>query len=41
MSQIGVDGKKVHLIQSDDPKVAYAAYCEAAKELHGDFARYE
>ena len=40
-SQIGVDGKKIHLISSNDPEVAYAAYCEAVKLYHGKFARVE
>ena len=39
VSQIGSNGKKIHLALSEDPKVAYYAYCKAAKKYHGDFAR--
>jgi hypothetical protein len=32
------DGKSKHLGLFEDPKEAHAAYCEAAKELFGEFA---
>lgn len=33
-------GKKVHIGIYDKPDEAYAAYCEAAKEKHGEFANF-
>jgi len=38
-SQIRVDGKRRHLGYHPTPEAAHAAYCRAARELHGDFAR--
>lgn len=35
---IMVDGKTISLGQYDHPEEAYAAYCKAAAELHGEFA---
>jgi len=37
-SIIMVNGKKKGLGYFDTPEEAYAAYCKAAKELHGEFA---
>ncbi len=37
-AQIVVNGKRRHLGYFDDPRDAYAAYCEAAYALHGEFA---
>ena len=36
---IKVHGLKKHLGLFDDPKEAYDAYCQAAKDAHGEFAR--
>lgn len=36
-AEIGVNGKLKHLGHYDSPIDAYAAYCAAAKELHGEF----
>ena len=38
-AQIRVGGKKVHLCESKDPQIAYAAYCAAAAQHHQQFAR--
>lgn len=38
-AEIMVNNKAKHLGYFHDPKDAHAAYCEAAKELHGEFAR--
>lgn len=39
VARIMKDKKMVHLGYFDDPTEAYAAYCAAAFELHGEFAR--
>lgn len=39
-AQIMVDGKGRHLGLFTSKEDAYAAYCKAAKELHGEFANY-
>lgn len=36
---IGANGKQKTIGYFDSPEEAYAAYCNAAKELHGEFAR--
>jgi len=33
------DRKRIHLGTYDTPELAYAAYCEAAASMHGEFAR--
>lgn len=38
-SRIAVDGKRYFLGRFDTPELAHAAYCEAAKRYHGEFAR--
>lgn len=38
-SQIGYKGKRKHLGYFNSKEEAYNAYCKAAKELHGEFAR--
>lgn len=38
-ARITVDRKEVALGCFDTPEEAYAAYCKAANDLHGDFAR--
>jgi len=40
-AQITKDGKRVHLGMYDSPEKAYKAYCKAAKELYGEFARFD
>ena len=37
------DGKRHHISLGlyEDPKEAHAAYCEAAKKYHGEFARFQ
>jgi hypothetical protein len=39
LARISVNGKQRSLGQYTDPQQAYAAYCAAALELHGEFAR--
>ena len=39
MASIRVDRKQRFLGRFDNPSDAHAAYCAAAKELHGEFAR--
>lgn len=39
ISQIGLGGKQIRLGYFNDPAEAHAAYCEAAKKYHGEFAR--
>jgi hypothetical protein len=38
---IYLDGKKILLGYFDTPELAYAAYCEAAEKLFGEFARFK
>jgi len=39
-SQICCNYKKLHIGLFDTPEEAHAAYCAKAKELHGEFARF-
>jgi hypothetical protein len=39
LATITKDGKQRHLGHYETPELAHAAYCDAAKELHGEFAR--
>lgn len=39
LARIEKDNKRYRLGTFDDPFIAYAAYCEAANKLHGEFAR--
>lgn len=40
-ASIGANGKHINLGHFDNPEDAYEAYCKAAKELHGEFARLD
>lgn len=39
-SQIQVDKRKIHIGYFKTAEEAHAAYCAAAKKLHGEFARF-
>jgi len=39
-ARIGLHGKSYYLGFFRTPEAAYAAYCEAAKRLHGEFANF-
>lgn len=41
MAQIACRGGREHLGLFDTIEAAYAAYCAAAKRLHGEFARFK
>jgi hypothetical protein len=41
MSKIRAQGRQYHLGLFDTPELAHMAYCKAAAELHGEFARGE
>jgi hypothetical protein len=38
-ADICLNGKHHHLGYFKEPEIAYASYCMAAKQLHGDFSR--
>lgn len=38
IAQIQVAGKKKHIGMYDSPEKAYAAYCEVAKKIHGEWS---
>lgn len=40
VAKIQFDGRTRHLGYFDTPEAAHTAYCEAARELHGAFARF-
>lgn len=39
-AQIRVNNKRISLGYFDDPEEAHAAYCEAARKYHGEFANF-
>lgn len=39
-SALWVNGHRINIGTYDDPKTAYAAYCEFAKTYHGEFANF-
>jgi hypothetical protein len=39
IAHISISGKQIHLGMFDNPELAFAAYCAAAQQLHGEFAR--
>lgn len=39
MARIHVNGRRVYLGCFDDPLAAYQVYCEASRNLHGEFSR--
>ena len=39
-ARIVVSGKTKHIGYYDSPELAHAAYCEKAKELHGEFSNF-
>ena len=41
MARISVNKVRVYLGVFETPEAAYAAYCDAAKKYHGEFARLE
>lgn len=41
ITDIGVNGKKIHLGLFENPLEAYKAYCEACIKYHGKFANYK
>lgn len=40
-AEIQANGKQIYLGLFTTPKAAHEAYCKAAQELHGEFARFE
>ena len=40
-TKISINNKQKHLGYFDSPEEAYAAYCKAAKELHGEFVNLD
>lgn len=41
IAKISAEGKSHHLGYFDTPEEAHAAYCEASKRLHGEFAKHK
>jgi hypothetical protein len=39
-TQIAINGKIIYLGRYKTPELAYIAYCQAAKERHGEFANF-